>query len=56
VVKRIKMKKENKEIISKWKNIRIKTETIKRVRVLKANLEMSTYDDVLNYLMEKENV
>jgi len=31
-----------------WTNIRIRTATVKRLRVAKANMELPLYDDVIN--------
>ena len=42
-----------------WTNIRIRTETVKRLRKAKANMEVPLYDDVINHslnLLEKMDI
>jgi hypothetical protein len=39
---------------AEWQDIRIKRNTIKSLGFLKLNLDMNTYDDVVQYLLTKE--
>jgi hypothetical protein len=39
---------------AEWQDIRIKKQTIKSLAFLKINLDMNTYDEVLQYLLAKE--
>ena len=37
-----------------WKDLRVRTNTAKSLGFLKLNLDMNTYDDVIQYLLTKE--
>jgi hypothetical protein len=46
-----------KDTEGKWRNIRIRFDTLKRLRVAKAQMELPLYDDVINTglnLIDKE--
>ena len=39
---------------AEWQNLLIRKSTLKSLAFLKINLDMSTYDDVVKYLLTKE--
>ena len=51
-------KKKAKRDKSSWDNICLRKTTIKRMKIIKAYMEVPTYDDIINEgldLVEKEN-
>ena len=45
------MEKTHKE--KGWQYIRIKLDTLKTIRILKAELNLATYDEAIKYLINK---
>lgn len=37
-----------------WADIRIRNDSVKQLRILKAQLELNTYDDVIQHLIKKK--
>ena len=51
------MVKQNKKQLrneAEWQDIRVKRNTIRSLAILKINLDMNTYDDVVQYLLMKQ--
>jgi len=53
----VKQKQNKKQLRNEaeWQDIRIKKQTIKSLGFMKLNLDVNTYDDVINYLLTKES-
>jgi hypothetical protein len=52
----VKQNKNKKQLRNEaeWQNLLIRKSSLKSLAILKINLDMNTYDDVIQYLLSKE--